>query len=247
VQRLPSVLVRHAEDRNETTDLRPSYEQTTRYIRLHTQYRTIAIHNKQHKQPHTRNKTGLKRAVRLRNHTIHLRMPIKLLSRMDRRQTATTATRRVSPKQNNSNRSPNPESPPPPPPPQPPLPPPPRKIPPTSDKPSFAHSNKYFPVNKHFQDGIRFAMEHTHDVSTKAISEAVINHWGDLLLVSLNDHYNQLTQIELAYQEQDAAESDLNARTRRVQNKLIRTCPARNHIYRRFTRYDRIVETRLRR
>jgi hypothetical protein len=101
VQRLPSVLVRHAEDRNETTDLRPSYEQTTRYIRLHTQYRTIAIHNKQHKQPHTRNKTGLKRAVRLRNHTIHLRMPIKLLSRMDRRQTATTATRRVSPKQNN--------------------------------------------------------------------------------------------------------------------------------------------------
>jgi hypothetical protein len=100
VQRLPSVLVRHAEDRNETTDLRPSYEQTTRYIRLHTQYRTIAIHNKQHKQPHTRNKTGLKRAVRMRNHTIHLRMPIKLLSRMDRRQTATTATRRVSPKQN---------------------------------------------------------------------------------------------------------------------------------------------------
>jgi hypothetical protein len=97
---LPSVLVRHAEDRNETTDLRPSYEQTTRYIRLHTQYRTIAIHNKQHKQPHTRNKTGLKRAVRMRNHTIHLRMPIKLLSRMDRRQTAITATRRVSPKQN---------------------------------------------------------------------------------------------------------------------------------------------------
>ena len=101
VKRLPSVLVRHAEDRNETTDLRPSYEQTTRYIRLHTQYRTIAIHNKQCKQPRTTNKTGLKRAVRLRNHTIHLRMPIKLLSRMDRRQTATTATRRVSPKQNN--------------------------------------------------------------------------------------------------------------------------------------------------
>jgi hypothetical protein len=100
VKRLPSVLVRHAEDRNETTDLRPSYEQTTRYIRLHTQYRTIAIHNKQCKQPHTRNKTGLKRAVRMRNHTIHLRMPLKLLSRMDRRQTATTATRRVSPKQN---------------------------------------------------------------------------------------------------------------------------------------------------
>jgi hypothetical protein len=43
VKRLPSVLVRHAEDRNETTDLRPSYEQTTRYIHLHTQYRTIDI------------------------------------------------------------------------------------------------------------------------------------------------------------------------------------------------------------
>jgi hypothetical protein len=100
VKRLPSVLVWHVEDWNEMTDLRPFYEQTTWYIHLHTQYRTIAIHNKQRKEPRTTNKTGLKRAVKLRNHTIHLRMPIKLLSRMDRRQTATTATRRVSPKQN---------------------------------------------------------------------------------------------------------------------------------------------------
>jgi hypothetical protein len=78
---------------------RPTNKQ--RDTSAHTQYRTIAVHNKQHKQPHTRNKTGLKRAVRMRNHTIHLRMPLKLLSRMDRRQTAITVTRRVSPKQNN--------------------------------------------------------------------------------------------------------------------------------------------------
>jgi hypothetical protein len=128
----------------------------------------------------------------------------------------------------NSNTSPNntqvPPPPPPPPPPQPPSPPP-RKIPPTSDKPSFAHSNKYFLVNKRFQDGIRFATEHTHDVSTKAISEAVINHWGDLLLVGLNNHYNELAQIELAYQEQDTAESDLNVKLENYKTNLSKLAP----------------------
>jgi hypothetical protein len=112
----------------------------------------------------------------------------------------------------------------PPPPLLPPLPPP-HKIPPTSDKPSFTHSDKYFPVDKRFRDGIRFATEHTHDVLTKAISEAVINHWGDLLFVGLNNHYDQLAQIELAYKEQDTAESNLNIKLEKYKTNLSELAP----------------------
>jgi hypothetical protein len=41
----------------------------------------------------------------------------------------------------------------------------------------------------------------------------------------LNNHYNQLTQIELAYQEQDAAESDLNIRLEEYKTDLSELAP----------------------